>query len=181
MTGFKTFFLAAGFSLVAVTAASAQQAQTPVPEQTQTKDAYGSFEMADRGEGHGPHGRHSVEGKHGGRGMHMIDANGDGVIGDDEAAGLAEHRFNRLDRDRDGNITETEFTSPPRRGWHAWFGSAESEAVMKVRKEKFAALDTNKNLGVDKAEFLAEAKAKLAAADTDKDGKVTPWEFRALR
>ena len=46
--------------------------------------------------------------------------------------------------------------------------------VEKVRKDKFATLDTNKDASLDKAEFFAEAKAKLAAADTDKDGKVTP-------
>jgi hypothetical protein len=181
MTGLKTFILAAGLSLLALNAASAQQAPMPGQEQVQTQDDDGYFDMADRGERHGRHGRHGGHGKHGGRGMQMIDANGDGVVGDDEAAGLAERGFNRFDRDGDGNITETEFTTPPRRGWHAWFGAAESEAVIRVRKEKFAALDTNKNLGVNKVEFLAEAKAQLAAADADKDGKVTPWEFRAIR
>lgn len=124
-------------------------------------------------------------GKHGGgRMMRLIDVNGDGVIGDDEAASLADFAFMRLDGDRDGAVSEAEFTQPrgPGRfggGWFRWLGKDEAEAVLKVRKDKFAALDADKNGNVSKAEFFADAKTRLAAADADKDGKVTPWEFRA--
>jgi hypothetical protein len=88
----------------------------------------------------------------------------------------------RLDQDRSGKVTETEFVAGPRgkRGWFNW-SSEETAAVQKVRKDKFTALDTNKDASLEKTEFFADAKAKLAAADTDKDGKVTPWEFRASR
>ncbi len=125
-------------------------------------------------------GRH--HGKHGGKGMRMIDANADGVIGEDEAAALADHAFMRMDQDRDGKVTEVEFVAGPRghKGWFNW-SSDETAAVQKVRKDKFASIDTNKDASLDKIEFFAEAKAKLAAADTDKDGKVSPWEFRASR
>jgi EF hand len=139
--------------------------------------------MADRGEGrHG--GRHEGRGhggRHGGPGMRMIDANADGAIGDDEAAAMADHVFNRMDDDRDGKVTEAEFAQGPRGkrgGWFNW-SQAETDAVMKVRKDKFASLDANKDASLDKTEFFADAKARLTAADTDKDGKVTPWEFRA--
>jgi Ca2+-binding EF-hand superfamily protein len=139
--------------------------------------------MADRGEGrHG--GRHEGRGhggRHGGPGMRMIDANADGAIGDDEAAAMADHAFNRMDDDRDGKVTEAEFAQGPRGkrgGWFNW-SQAETDAVMKVRKDKFASLDANKDASLDKTEFFADAKARLTAADTDKDGKVTPWEFRA--
>ncbi len=129
------------------------------------------------GEGHG--------GKHGGgkHGMRMIDANNDGVIGEDEAASMADHAFMRMDDDGDGKITEAEFISGrhgKRGGWFNW-NSDEKAAIEKLRKDKFASLDANKDASVDKAEFFAEAKAKLAAADLDKDGKVTPWEFRSSR
>ena len=155
---------------VAFGVASAQQANdTPLPAGMQ--------------DGGGPRdhgGRH--HGKHGGKGMKMIDANADGVIGDDEAAALADHAFMRMDEDRDGKVTEAEFVEGPRghKGWFNW-SSDETAAVQKVRKDKFATIDTNKDASLDKTEFFAEAKAKLAAADTDKDGKVTPWEFRASR
>lgn len=124
------------------------------------------------------------DGKHGGRMMRIIDANGDGVIGDDEAAALADFAFMRMDRDRDGSLSEAEFVErrgPGRHGgfWMRWLGKDEADAVLKVRKDKFAALDADKNGNLSKTEFFADAKAKLAEADTDKDGKVTPWEFRA--
>ena len=136
------------------------------------------------GEGHrgGKHGGRHGEGR-GGHGMRMIDANGDGVIGEDEAASMAEFGFARMDDDQDGKVTEAEFIAGrhgKRGGWFNW-NSDEKAAVEKVRKDKFASLDVNKDASLDKAEFFAEAKARLAAADTDKDGKVTPWEFRASR
>jgi EF hand len=143
-------------------------------------DAMQQADRGDRGE-RMRHGRGGHKG-HGGKGMRMIDANNDGVIGADEASALADREYMRLDKDRDGKVTEAEFVVGPR-GKRAWFNwsSDEAAAVEKVRKDKFAALDANKDTGLDKTEFFADAKAKLAAADTDKDGKVTPWEFRASR
>jgi Ca2+-binding EF-hand superfamily protein len=106
----------------------------------------------------------------------------DGVISDEEAAMVAEHIFARIDEDRNETLSEAEFTTPPRRGMRGWLGlgSNEAQAVIDVRKAKFATLDADKNAGVSKAEFFAAAKARLAATDTDKDGKVTTWEFRAM-
>ncbi|MFT3671091.1 EF-hand domain-containing protein [Aestuariivirga sp.] len=141
------------------------------------------------GDGEG-RGRMMGEGRGGGRMMAMLDSNGDGAIGDDEAAALADRMFSRIDSNGDGSVSQDEFTSGPRGrgmkqggGWRAWLGlsSDEAAAVQKVRADKFAALDTDKNGSLSKQEFFAEAKARFAAADTDKDGKVTPWEFRAQR
>jgi hypothetical protein len=159
--------------------AQAQQANEAPPPPGMQDDG-GPRADADHGGRH--HGKHGDRQGRGGKGMRMIDANNDGVIGEDEAAALADQAFMRMDQDRDGKVTETEFTSGPRghRGWFNW-NSDEAAAVQKVRTDKFAALDVNKDKSLDKTEFFADAKAKLAAADTDKDGKVTPWEFRANR
>jgi hypothetical protein len=164
--------------------ASAQQATDapPPPGMEQADDDMGQGPDMAEGRDMGRHSGKHHGGKHG-RGMQMIDANNDGVIGEEEAAALADHAFMRMDNDRDGKVTEAEFVSGPRGkrgGWFNW-NSDEKAAVEKVRKDKFAALDTNKDASLDKAEFFADAKAKLAAADTDKDGKVSPWEFRASR
>jgi hypothetical protein len=134
------------------------------------------------GHGRDGHGRHG-----GGRMMRIIDANADGVINDDEAASMADFAFMRMDGDRDGAVSEAEFTEGRgfgRRGgmgggWFRWLGKDEADAVLKVRKDKFATLDADKNGSISKTEFFAEAKTRLAAADADKDGKVTPWEFRS--
>lgn len=67
--------------------------------------------MADGGWGGGKHhgGKHG-EGR-GGHMMRMIDANADGVIGDDEAAALADRMFSRLDKDGNGELTLAEATT----------------------------------------------------------------------
>jgi hypothetical protein len=174
---FKTS-LATALALTLLTGASLAQSapeQPPVPDEEQ---------LADYGDG-GWHGkRHGHHGRHGGKGRHMmiVDVNSDGIIGEDEAARLADHAFTRMDDDRDGALSESEFVSGPRHGkrwWRGWFSADEAVAVEKVRKDKFAALDTDKNASLSKLEFFAEAKQMLAAADAGKDGKVTPWEFRA--
>ncbi len=175
-------------NFIVMSSIAALLAGVAVPALAQTAETPADTQMADRddgeGRGMGGHdmGRHGKggHGKHGGRRMQMIDANGDGVIGDDEAASLADHMFNRIDSDSDSNLTEAEFATVGKghRGWFNW-SSAETDAVVKVRKEKFASLDADKDSKVTKTEFFADAKTRFALLDTDKDGKVTPWEFRS--
>jgi EF hand len=181
MNAFTKLTIASALMLsTAFGVASAQQAndEPVVPGMEQADD-----EMAE-GRGMGHHGgKHHGKHRGGKHGMRMIDANNDGIIGEDEAATLADHAFMRFDDNGDGKLTEAEFISGrhgKRGGWFNWNGD-EKAAVEKVQKDKFASLDANKDASVDKAEFFADAKAQLAAADTDKDGKVTPWEFRATR
>jgi hypothetical protein len=160
--------LGTGFGL-----ASAQQAGSQPNVQLADNSDGQNDGFGDYGGRHGGHrGRHHMQ--------RLIDTNNDGVISEDEAASLADGAFKHMDQDQSGTLTEAEFTAGPRghRGWFSW-NSAESAAVLKVRKDKFAALDTDKNASLSKVEFFAEAKSQLAAADTDKDGKVSPWEFRA--
>ncbi len=176
----------------AIGVAKAQQAtDVPAPPSGAEQMDDGPDDGPDDGqEGWGHHGR-KQGGRHGeGRGKHrggrqmLIDVNADGVINDDEAAVLADHAFNRMDQNADASLNETEFTTMRGGkghggGWFNWGNSDEAAAVLKVRKDKFVVLDTDKNAGISRIEFFADAKAKLAAADTDRDGKVSPWEFRA--
>jgi hypothetical protein len=132
--------------------------------------------VPDRGRKHGPRDGQHHGGKHR---LTLVDLNADGVIGDDEAAVVAERIFGRLDRDNSGDLSEAEFTTLPRgRGWWRMFG-AQDEAVVEVLKAKYASIDSNKDQKVVKTEFLVDARARFQAADADKDGKVTPWEFRS--
>jgi EF hand len=187
LTLVSALMLGTAFGVARAQQATDEPAPTPGAEQTDGGPD-GGF---DDGEGWGRHGRHGRhEGMHGGRHgprggpVLLIDANADGVINDDEAASLADLAFARMDQNGDAALSEAEYTSPRGGkghggGWFNWGNSDEAAAVLKVRKDKFAALDTDKNAAVSKVEFFADAKAKLAAADADKDGKVSPWEFRA--
>lgn len=138
--------------------------------------------------GGGGHGRHMWDdddmprGMMMGRGMMgpmaMLDANGDGLIGADEAAAHAEFAFAAMDDNGDGAIAEDEMSRGP-------MGRSRNEERRKAMEERhkahFAVMDGDKDGKVTQAEFFAGAKARYEASDADKDGKVTPWEFRAQR
>jgi hypothetical protein len=128
------------------------------------------------GEGRGGH--HGHGGK--GRGM-ILDTNADGFIGPDEAAAVADAIFMRIDQNRDNVIDETEATSlPQRHGWRAWFGGSAPADVTAKLKTAFTERDADKDGKVTKVEFMNFAQGKYASLDTAKDGKVTPWAFRAM-
>jgi EF hand len=199
MKTLQNYLLLSSLAVAAIaTPALAQNAGSPPPAEAEDQDqdsddSWGWRKHGGHGGGHG--GEHASQhgGKHGGEhgGMHrgkhhmmmMIDANADGAVSADEASALADGMFMRHDQNGDDVLDQSEFTTPPhgRRGggWFGW-GKAEADAVLKVRQDKFAALDTNKDGKLSKDEFFAEAQSRMAAADTDKDGKVTPWEFRAM-
>ncbi len=166
----KTFISAAALALIVATVVPALAQDSTGQNDT--------MQMADRGNGEGHRGGHGKGGRH----MQIVDANGDGVIGDDEAATLADHAFNRIDSDGSGDVSVDEFSTVrgEGHGWRNWFGSgAQNDAAVDGLKAKFATLDADKDGKLTKGEFLADAKARFTAADTDKDGKVSPWEFRA--
>lgn len=175
----------------------AQSSETPSPPAAeQPDDMPGMPDMAEGGEGwgwgwwghgkghhghgdgHGRGGHGEGRGGQGGRMMQIIDANADGVIGDDEAASRVEGVFYAMDADSSGDITEAEFMAVrmgPGEG-----RNPERQAQMQERKKaRFVEMDADKDGKVTKEQFLAAGKARFAAADTDKDGKVNPWEFRS--
>ena len=181
----------------------AQSANNPPPAPPAAEDQQGGWDgwfPWHRG-GHG-HGRHAGRGgcdheagygpgygrggdeeggwgwRRGGRMMAMIDANGDGVIGDDEAASRVENVFLRMDADNNGEVTLEEYMGV-RMGPGEGRNPERMAKMQELKKQRFEAMDGDKDGKVTKAQFIEAAKARFAAADTDKDGKVTPWEFRA--
>lgn len=107
-----------------------------------------------------------------------IDANDDGRISDDEAAAQRESVFLAMDADDDGELTEEEYMTV-RMGP----GEGRNEERRKQREEqkrsRFKPMDVDTSGKVSKGEWMTAGKARFAAADGDKDGVVTPWEFRS--
>lgn len=173
---------------------AAQPADAPPADMTEMAEGGEGWGWWGRGHGKGHHGRGGGEGRghdgHGGRGGHgdrmmqIIDANADGIIGDDEAASRVEGAYYAMDADSSGDITEAEFMAV-RMGPVMDMAMGEGhgkdhEAMMQERKKaRFAEMDADKDGKVTKEQFFAAGKARFAAADTDKDGKVNPWEFRS--
>jgi Ca2+-binding EF-hand superfamily protein len=136
------------------------------------------------------HGRQGAdgddEGRGGGRGegrggmrmMAMIDTNSDGVIGDDEAASRVEGVFLAMDNDGNGEVTLEEYMAV-RMGPGEGRNKDRMAQMQEAKKQRFEAMDTDKDGKVTKVQFLDAGKARFLAADSDKDGKVSPWEFRA--
>ena len=113
-----------------------------------------------------------------GRGRYMmIDANDDGVISAEEAASAADDVFTAMDADDDGSLTIEEYMAVrmgPQRGFNP-----ERQAEMQERKKaRFGEMDADTDEKLSKAEFLDAAQAHHTDADSDGDGRVTPWEFR---
>ena len=121
-------------------------------------------------------GRGMGPGMMGGR-MAIIDQNDDGRISDEEAASAAEEVFVSMDSDDDGELTKEEYLAVRMGFGPGW--NSERQAAMQANKEaRFSEMDTDKSGSVSRTEFLGEAKAHHAAADTDGDGVVSPWEHR---
>jgi Ca2+-binding EF-hand superfamily protein len=107
-----------------------------------------------------------------------LDLNGDGMIDADELAALRSRVFNSMDRDLDGNLTENEFvelwldevapTDDPRRA-----------DLRRARQQRFAEMDVDGDGTVSKQSYIEIGTERLMAADTDKDGKLSPAEFAA--
>lgn len=108
----------------------------------------------------------------------IIDANDDGRISDDEAAAQRESVFLAMDGNDDGELTETEYMEV-RMGTGEGRNEARRAARQEQKRKRFAPMDVDKSGKISKSEWMQAGKQRFSNADSDKDGIVTPWEFRS--
>lgn len=106
-----------------------------------------------------------------------IDANEDGAISAKEAASAVDQVFTAMDSDDDSALTKAEYLAVRMGQGGGW--NPERQAARQAAKEaRFGEMDLDGSGSVSKAEFIDGGKVHFEAADANKDGKVTPWEFR---
>ncbi|MEF2071798.1 EF-hand domain-containing protein [Consotaella aegiceratis] len=106
-----------------------------------------------------------------------VDADQDGIVTAEEAASAADQVFAAMDADDDGNLTRDEYMAVrmgPQTGWNQVRQSERQTS----KADRFDALDTDHDEQLSRDEFIGGSQAHFEAADGDKDGRVTPWEFR---
>src|SRR5258708_7237636 len=113
----------------------------------------------------------------------LIDKDGDGAISAAEAEAFAASRFDKLDSEHKGYLTLDAFEAPLRRAIDRASEARrpQLEKALPRAEAAFKAINKSGDGHLTKEEFLAESRARFAAADTDKDGKLTLDELRHAR
>jgi Ca2+-binding EF-hand superfamily protein len=113
----------------------------------------------------------------------LVDKDGDGTISLAEAQAFAAQRFDRLDTEHKGYLTLESYEAPPRRATDRASEARRPalERALPRAEAAFKALNKAGDGRLTKDEFLADSRARFAAADIDKDGKLTIDELRHTR
>jgi Ca2+-binding EF-hand superfamily protein len=113
----------------------------------------------------------------------LVDKDGDGAISAAEAEAFAASRFDRLDSDHKGYLTLDAFEAPLQRAIDRANEARrpQIEKALPRLEAAFKAINKTGDGRLTKAEFLADSRARFAAADTDKDGKLSLDELRHAR
>ncbi len=112
----------------------------------------------------------------------LADLNGDGFISADEAAVRHEETFAIIDANDDDTLSVEEYLAVRFGGGSQGPGLGPRRAEMDKRKlARFNSMDTDGDGIVRKSEFLATGEEQHKAADTNGDGRVSIWEYRAAR
>jgi hypothetical protein len=113
----------------------------------------------------------------------LVDKDGDGAISLAEAQVFAAARFDRLDTEHKGYLTLDAYEAPLRRAIERASETRRPalEKALPRAEAAFKSLDKAGDGHLTKDEFLADSRARFAAADTDKDGKLSLDELRHAR
>ena len=113
----------------------------------------------------------------------LVDKDGDGFISAAEAEAFAVSRFDKLDSEHKGYLTLDAFEAPLRRAIDRASEARrpQLEKALPRAEAAFKAMNKAGDGHLTKAEFLADSSARFAAADADKDGKLTLDELRHAR
>ena len=113
----------------------------------------------------------------------LVDKDGDGAISLQEAQGFAAQRFDRLDTEHKGYLTLETYEAPLRRAIERASEARRPalERAVPRAEAAFKALNTAGDGRLTKDEFLADSRSRFAAADTDRNGKLTIDELRHVR
>lgn len=114
-----------------------------------------------------------------GTGVMRYDTNGDGVVDRAEWDSGQEARFQQLDTNKDGKLSQDEmFARSPASGGNVLPSDRQTER----QTAYFRRVDTDKDGAVSKTEFMSQANRNFARCDTNKDGRIDTAECRqALR
>ena len=115
--------------------------------------------------------------------MKLVDKDGDGFISAAAAERFAATRFDRLDGAHQGYLTLDAFEAPLRRAIERASEARrpQLERALPRLEAAFKAINKAGDGHLTKAEFLADSRARFAAADADKDGKLSLDEIRQAR
>ncbi|NQV82922.1 MAG: EF-hand domain-containing protein [Rhodospirillales bacterium] len=112
----------------------------------------------------------------------LADLDGDGRVSADEAAVRHEETFAIIDANDDDTLSIEEYLAVRFGGGPYGPGLGPHRAEMDKRKRaRFNSMDTDGDGIVRKSEFLAAGEEQHKAANTDGDGKISIWEYRAAR
>jgi Ca2+-binding EF-hand superfamily protein len=112
--------------------------------------------------------------------IRLVDKDGDGAISLAEAQAFAGARFDKLDADHRGYLALDAFEAPLRRAIERASDTRrpQLEKALPRVEAAFKAINKAGDGRLTRDEFLADSRLRFAAADSDKDGKLSPDELR---
>lgn len=106
--------------------------------------------------------------------MHKIDTDGDGTVSKAEWLAYQERVFSALDKDKNGNVDEKEFTTPS--STMASFATGGYARGLQT-KEMMHKIDTDGDGTVSHEEFIAYQTKVFDMMDKNHSGSLGPQEF----